>query len=183
MGTKRDSPYVPSCPLPSPSTSLVSKVWVSRKELSWKSLALGGGGFRCFLGLQENWRTAERHKIGLRAGSSGDREIVPGNGQEATLYQPLEIKQEPAVRDALPDTHPPPPASPPLAGPSSLAPALGTRQGTVWVQLEWGRPRGWGREEHLGVADTCAVPLPPPASVPLPHRSGLGHPGGSGSAT
>lgn len=111
----------------------------------------------------------------------GVTEIVPGNGQEATLYQPLEIKQEPAVRNTLPD--PPHTPLPPLAGPSSLAPALGMRQRTVWVQLEWGRSRGWGREEHLGIADTCAVPLPPLASVPLPHRSGPDDPGGSGSAT
>lgn len=88
------------------------------------------------------------------------RDSVPGNGQEATLYRPLKIKQEPAARDApsaLRDPAGSPAASLLRAARLGVQPASSRSGDAPGI----GRRHAPGRSGHLRRAPPTPIPRAP----------------------
>lgn len=88
------------------------------------------------------------------------RDSVPGNGQEATLYRPLKIKQEPAARDA-PSALRNPAGSPAASLLRAARPGVQPASSRSGDAPGIGRRHAPGRSGHLRRAPPTPIPRAP----------------------
>lgn len=88
------------------------------------------------------------------------RDSVPGNGQEATLYRPLKIKQEPAARDA-PSALRTPAGSPAASLLRAARPGVQPASSRSGDAPGIGRRHAPGRSGHLRRAPPTPIPRAP----------------------
>lgn len=165
MGDKEPRPPSRPVPLPFhlPGFKAHGSQTSSRKTPGLGNWALISGG------LKANKTPAGWDRIRLEPGAraTGER---PGERTRSNCLSPPENYS----RSPQPGTLRPPPRLPSGGSrpspPASRTPGAGAAAGV-------GTPPGWGGDAHLGVRDTCAAPLPPPASPKLA-RVGEVPPGG-----